>query len=146
MCFDVNLEDGLTGETCSPGVISSGGLGPCIAIGIYDTRRKYGYMIHEANMAFNSELSAFLTNVLSKSNKEDLSVYIAGGEINNVASKNDNKHVRECRNHVKTELLKLFDKKQIKINWNNSSDAIELILETENGKFFIEHTEMDYDS
>ncbi len=144
MCFDVSLEDGKIGETCSPCVIQSGGLGPCIAIGIYDKKQKIGYMMHESNADINQEVPGFINYVLNKSKKRNLKVYVAGGEINNRASADENRDVNSSRNYVKSELEKAFEKNQITYEWNNSTDAIELILETESGQFIIERTKMPY--
>ncbi len=147
MCFDVNLEDRKIGETSSPGVISSGGLGPCIAIGVYDKKRKRGYMMHESNANENEEVPLFLDYVLKKSKKENLAIYVAGGGLNPLEDPNDpeniNESIFESRNYVKAELEARFEMDHITIDWNYSLNTIELILDTSNGDFLVEFSEHD---
>ena len=130
------------GEISSPGLISSGGLGPCIAIAIYDSARKQGYMMHESNAHVNNKLPDFLDLVLTKSKIENLIVRVAGGEIdaNEDPNSEENLYTKEARDYVKEELEKRFASNQIKLQWNNSFDAVELFLDTRNGHFYVELT------
>ncbi len=42
-----------TGEVSFPDILTSGGLFPCIAIGIYDKQLKKAYLMHESNAHVN---------------------------------------------------------------------------------------------
>lgn len=135
---DITLEQCQSGSVVYPYQIRSGGLGPCIAIGIYDKKKRRGYMIHESNASHNQEVPTFIENVLKKSKKDNLTVYVAGGEISNLDEPEDKEYTQGCRDYVKEELDRIFDINQIIYNWNNTPNIIELILSTEDGKFHIE--------
>ncbi|MES1222441.1 MAG: hypothetical protein ABUT20_43505, partial [Bacteroidota bacterium] len=67
----------------SPGKINSGGYGPCIVIGIYDSRKKIAYMFHDDDGIMGSEdtLGKFLNCVLNNSKKENLRIEVSGGYL-----------------------------------------------------------------
>ncbi|HKK61193.1 MAG TPA: hypothetical protein VJ951_01455 [Bacteroidales bacterium] len=81
MCYDVTLGQGEIGETDSPGVLFSGAMGPCIAIGIYDPNNRKGYMMHESNAHVNLDVPNFLENVMKETIIDDLINWVAGGGI-----------------------------------------------------------------
>jgi hypothetical protein len=140
---DISLDMGESGETCSPFTLSSGGLGPCIAIAAYDSRRKYGYMVHEPSAHGSSKVNEFLTDILQGSERKDLKIFVAGGGISPGASRDEREFVQQDRDFISNALTALFDRRQIHFEWNESDDTVELVLDTSNGKHYI--TAIPYD-
>lgn len=142
MCYDITLEQGQSDDTCSPGVISSGAMGPCIAIGIFDALEQRGYMIHESNAHVNTTIPGFLDNVLNNTENDNLVVCVAGGGIDPLEDPDDefniNDDIQASRDYVIGELEIKFRDDQIEYHWNNGNGYIELHLNTGTGEFEIE--------
>lgn len=140
---DKTLNQGEYGKVKSPEVIASGGLGPCIAIGIYDKKRKCGYMIHADNAHYNKVVTDLLNRILVKSKLNNLTIYVAGGGAN--SNDDDYASVMESRDYVTEELRSRFNSDQITIEWNKHNDTHELFLDTSNGKFYNENSNEEDD-
>jgi chemotaxis receptor (MCP) glutamine deamidase CheD len=133
---DKELEMDESGRVNYPNVISSGGLGPCIAVGIYDKKSRSGYMMHKAGADNDKDLEVFLRDTLKSTTKEDLKVWVCGGVID--VDDGDEADVQSARNHVINLIEEYFEKEQVSINWAKPRTITELILNTETGKFTIE--------
>lgn len=147
---NLRLKDGKSGKSKSPGIIYSGNMGPCISIGIYDKNMKIGHMIHKSNADNSDEVVNFLDETLKTSNLKDLDVCVAGGGIDSNEDEDDplniNDDIQSSRDYVEGEILKRFEKLQVKFKWNDSSKGVELILDTSTGQFTLEYDdEQDHD-
>lgn len=133
----------------SPDSLRSGGLGICIAIGVYDPQTSSGHMIH--HFAFSNyfgELALFIHRLLQ--NYGDLSrlhvVAVGGarqtvgrydeglGEINDIDL---NPQVLGSRSVVEDTIITYFANAEVYIEWTPLDGCRELYLETESGTFSI---------
>lgn len=133
---DKELEIDESGRVNYPNVISSGGLGPCIAVGIYDKKSRSGYMMHKAGADNDNDLEIFIQDTLKSTTKEDLEVWVCGGVID--VDDEDELDVTHARTFVSNLIEKYFKKEQVTLKWAKSRTSSELILNTETGKFTIE--------
>jgi len=141
MYADVTLNQGESSQVSSPEVIASGGLGPCIAIGIFDSGKKIGYMIHEANALHDGNIPAFLDTILEKSKSKNLILYaIGGGMIPKTMDgwEYTNEEIFAARAYAQREIEKRFDPNNVTIEWNDSMSTVELYLDAGAGEFNIE--------
>ncbi len=67
-------------STCHPNSLISEGIGPCIAIGIYDRLNRKGYLIHEPD-PLSEKMTRFINMVLRQSILANLIVKVTGGSI-----------------------------------------------------------------
>lgn len=143
--FDVTLEIYQEGKVEYPGIISSGNMGPCISIGIYDTKNKNGYMRHQPNCDHDDGMENFIKNTLKEVPKSNAKVYICGGSY----SKNDEhsilKNTRNSRKHIEYLASIYLDKKRLIIKWGKRNSFTELILNTSTGKFEVEILDEEID-
>ena len=117
-------------------VLQSGGLGPCIAIGIYDYQKKCGHMMHEANWHVDANLDERIEEILKQvGDKKKLEIYVLGNSRDTDDDNEMQEFVLENRKYVRCILLKIFQKKQIKFNWLTDDTVGDLILDTGTGKF-----------
>ncbi len=129
--YDITIGTGEAGKAENPQIISSGGMGPCISIGIYDPITKRGYMRHQNSPDNDSEMEDFIIKTLTECfNANILDVYVAGGAEGKFAE-----GVLDSRIYVEELLLKYFDKDQIKTKWSKYDTTTELILNCKTGKF-----------
>lgn len=123
-----------------PDILSSGEMGPCITVAIYDTIRKCGYMSHQPGAEHNNNLENFITDTLSICEKGDVTVFVCGGTIDKGDEWVTPESVKNSRAYVKKLVFSHFDKKQVQISWGHAGTSSELILNTLNGEFSIERT------
>ena len=118
-----------------PNILCTSGLGPCIAIGFYDTKNRVAFMTHQ--LGYGNYLIATLDDIRKVS--DDLSKLRVAATGNSLV--HDNKEDREQelmhRRDVTEILLQHFDKKQIKTRWTKDYMLGYLVIDTKTGKFII---------
>lgn len=66
MDADITLEQTQNGEVSGEEVICSGGMFPCIAIAVYNSKHKKVYMIHESNQVAGGGLTQMMIDEASQ--------------------------------------------------------------------------------
>ena len=137
-----------TRRVSSPDALKSGGVGPCIAIAVYDPLTQSGYMMHEASF-----ILADLGDTLRKIERDygglkRLKVCAFGsgipssllpGTLPDLADR-----ILEIRAFVEATLREYFDESQIKTRWLEKGWVGELFLHTSSGQFYCyEHVNDD---
>ncbi len=140
MTYGIQINMFEVGYAKSPEIICSNGMGPCIAVGIYDPIQKAGSMIHQPSPNHSNDMEEFIINSLKRYNKDLVKVYACGGAILTGESDVDIDNTNEARLHVEDLLNKYFSTSQFIIRWSNIDVTSELFLDTSNGKFEIEYT------
>ncbi|MBR9692270.1 hypothetical protein GOV06_05805 [Candidatus Woesearchaeota archaeon] len=120
-------------KASNPDILKSGGLGPCIAIGVYDPNTKTGYMVHIPGMS-DENLSKFLEVVKNDyPNLDDLIVEAFGAGMDDCEDKEYHEYLKLDRKYVEKKLSKLF--KNLVCDWLPNNCVGELILDTHTGEF-----------
>ena len=125
----------------SPDVLRSGGLGPCIAIGVYDPLTKAGYMAHHQCFS-EADLASF--NRWVQSDCEDLArlhvVAVGAGYADD--EEPDIQYITTAsRALVESTIKTFYAGAQIFIEWTPDDKTNELILNTLTGTFGLYITE-----
>jgi len=126
------------GRAASPDILFSGGLGPCVAIAVYNPHIKTGYMMHEPNLGIRrNSLKEFISAIKRETtNMLELKVCATGsspfydGEGLLIDCK-------ESRRIAEDTIRKEFQKKNVRIEWTPQNFSSALSLYTETGKFEI---------
>ena len=126
-----------TGEDDFPNTLRSGGLFPCIAVGIFDRLSHHAYLIHEPNAAIDKNLPGFCRNVLGKSRKENLKVWVTGAAI--FEDDEESTYVLGNRTYAETIMSEYFEDDQLFIQWLPNNTYGELTNNTTSGEFTIIH-------
>jgi hypothetical protein len=127
------------------GIIRTGGMGPCIGIGILNNTNKECLLIHEPNAHVNFDIEGHIINFISRQTPENFTVYITGGAIDGNDLDDDfgiNEGVELSREYVQGIIESIFPINTITINWNKTSDIAELIYDSRLGTFEVEHTNL----
>ena len=122
----------------SPDLIRSGGLGPCIAVGIYDYFSKSGYMMHEVDYScidFGSKIEMLKRDYGSLNN---LKVFAAGNSIFSLDKLEQKDLELSSRYFVEEMLVKYFPVGNIEFNWLDDDVVGELFLDTKTGIFSLD--------
>lgn len=136
MEYDVTLEPFKSGMVQYPGVISSGGLGPCISVAIYDKINKIGYMRHDPSPGEDMEM--FISETIKKMEVTNAKVYIGGGSLKIDYYDEENINIKNDRKSVKRLVERYFSKKQIAERWAKIDCYLsELVLDASNGKCWL---------
>lgn len=127
-----------TGKIEYPKSMSSGIMGPCISVAIFDTKSKSGYMRHQPNADTDDDMENFIKETLKECSIENVKVCISGGAFD----KDDDEmvtpdSVMNSRDYVEELVLKYFDKKQVSVKWIDNDNASELVLYTSKPEFKI---------
>ncbi|HLD33456.1 MAG TPA: hypothetical protein VJB66_01935 [Candidatus Nanoarchaeia archaeon] len=114
-----------------PDVLTSGGLGPCIAVGaIYDT---IGYMSHSVDTEQVSyELDALLDVLRREANPRRTKIYIAGGGLDSEFPSLIQGILNSRR--ITLEKIAAAGFKPTKIQWGLGNSRQKLILDFKKGK------------
>lgn len=115
-------------------ILRSGGLGPCIALGAYNTSTKVGYMIHSVDLSLELnqlDLEFKENNV----NLSDLVLSVYGSSCLNCPSEENEDSLVKSRDKVTDWLKKHFSEGQYKIEWLEHHRCGELILYLPEGNF-----------
>lgn len=134
----MEIEQGQYGNVDFPDSIKSGGMGPCIAVGIYDKINEKGYMIHEANAHANRNMEEFLSLVHDNTKPRNLKIYVTGACFEKADDDNTIIQTKEARDYVESIIKKKFKGSKVKINWSINDSNTELELDTITGKFFVD--------
>jgi hypothetical protein len=134
------IEQQESGSATYPDILTSGGLWPCIAIGILDTKKRVAYMLHEPNASVDENIKPFLNQILSKHKKENLKVYVTGGRVLKEEDETQRRYVAEQKSYVEEILKQTFEYEQITFNWADNFFC-ELIIDTATGEFIVEETD-----
>jgi hypothetical protein len=119
---------------CNVDYISSGGLGPCIGIGILNKRKRTGYMLHYTDFKNEDKLETVLYKIIQHlEDKNSLKIYVTGSSFSE--SDDDAERCEENRNYVKSALLSTFKRRQIIFDWLKPNQVTELIMDVDNGIF-----------
>ena len=144
MQSDVQLSINEYKEVRSPQVISSGGLGPCIAVGVYHKSKKKGYMLHAARPSGSAITEQFLDLVVEQTkNSAALSVYICGSSVERIDGEDGVDEAFEDREFVEDTVRQKLNTENIEINWASKDSTAELFLDSKNGEFFFEELPND---
>jgi len=128
-----------------PDILASGGLGPCIAIGVYDLQSKSGYMMHDPQ--FEEEDLEERIKIIREDYKDlsRLSLFVAGNafsaglELGKAGFKGiPRERIYASRELVINFLKKYFKDSQMKVQWLPDNYTGELYLDTSTGKFTFE--------
>ena len=122
-----------------PDVISSGGLGPCIAVGFYNSKLKEGYMVHEPCFHDSKSLDRIINSIKSDgTNLNDLTVYATGNSISCYDDETQKKYNLADRVYVESVLKSFFSKSQLTIKWAKKDTTSELYLDTLKEQFLLQ--------
>jgi hypothetical protein len=111
------------------GTIYSGGLGPCIAIAVYNRRQKKAWMIHHPNMDSNQPLDTFFKKATQGTKIKNLTIFVTGCSIDGIESESD-RHCRLARQYTEEILAKWFTEEQVVISWSEPGALTEMIIDT----------------
>lgn len=116
-----------------PDILRSGGLGPCIAIGLYDSKTRSGYMMHEVDY---TDLDRKIREI-----KRDycdlrrLKIFVVGNSLDSLGSEEQREYEISKRPHIEQILKKYFQGSQLQIKWMHDNHCAELFLDTSTGIF-----------
>ena len=140
--FDVG--QGERKKACKGDILNSGGLGPCIAIVIYNPKSKCAIMMHEPNWETDNKLTEYLKEITEElGNKEDLKAFAMGNAIFSDDSEEQRKYILGNRDYVKEELLVFLKKENITTKWLDADYTAEMVFYTGSGKFEFDSYRMD---
>jgi len=113
------------------GIIMSGGLGPCIAVAVFNPKKKTVSMIHHPSMYPDTPLEIFLrTSTGGVRNKTGLEVYVVGCSIDNEYEDDMKANYVRSREYVEVVLPEWFHKNQLNIHWAKPNEGTELLIDT----------------
>ncbi len=139
----INSEDFEVGQnemkkSCG-GVLTSGGMNPCIAIAIYNPYNKCAYMIHDPSFVMSNNLNERIQKIIEDlGDQKRLIIQVAGNSTLSTEDDEPNNDILENRSYVEKSLQKFFKKSQIKIQWAEPDMSTVLTLNTETGKFDVD--------
>jgi len=131
-----------TKKALFPDILDSGGLGPCIAVAIYDPVTRSGYMAHSPSFDNDEILETLIQRVQEDyGDLSSLRILAFGGAIDTGIFLPDQiQGVKRCRVYVDDILKKHFSAPQIQIKWAANYMIASLILDTSKGRFITEET------
>jgi hypothetical protein len=132
---DINVDSLEMKKANYPDTLSSGGLGPCIAIGVFDPKTRSGYMMHEPHFR-----SVDLDGKINEIRKDygdltRLRVFATGNSLSSYESEGQRKFERSNRLYVEQTLRKYFRDSQLQIRWMPDDHNVVLFLDTSTGEF-----------
>ncbi|MBR9683217.1 hypothetical protein GOV03_01635 [Candidatus Woesearchaeota archaeon] len=130
-------------QATAPDTLTSGGLGPCIAVGAICG--KDGFMVHYLGYVTTpDELEQMLFD-LKEFNKSQLEIYVAGAGFNDDNSTEANDSIAESRKECLDVIAQAgFTENIKKIQWNKDDHSQELTLDLVTGKALYEEDPFDY--
>ena len=130
----------------SPNVARSGFLEPCIAIGLYSSKTKRAYMIHEITME-TADMTEQLRKIqeLEGGSLSDVKVVAAGNSTSQYNPEYRNGHYRQStlsnREYVEADLQKDLEargfKGEVEYFWLDEDENAELYIDAKTGEFKI---------
>ena len=135
----IEVEEGTFAEATEGDTINSGGAGPCILVGLYDTKQKRGYMAHIAFAIIEESLmNDFLNHINNSSKADDLKAFIAGGAFLTGDDEETKNNILENREIILQRLKGFVPMNKITVKWSDQDQGVELILKTTTGEFILE--------
>src|SRR5688572_14731737 len=115
-----------------PDEIRSGGLGPCIAVGVFHKSKKIGYMFHGAAPHQATLFNEFLEHVVheTKNSKANI-VWMCGASIEDQDEQEDLDDANEARDYVESTVRSTLKTNKIEVQWSDDNVTSELILKLE---------------
>jgi len=95
-------------------------------------------MAHIEGAHANSTVEEFLGALLEENEIGDLTVYITGGVHEDDIEPAIRAHTREDRRCVLKAVQEKLPGVKLRVNWGRPNATVELILDTETGKFRVE--------
>lgn len=135
---EVYVEMFLMEKEFYPNILNSGGLGPCVAIGIYNPNERSGYMIHHP-MPYKDNLNSFF-KVIKKDykNTSNLKIYVTGNSPSETDDLTQDEHY-SLRTLVEESIENNFESSKLRYDWTDDLNCItSLILDLEKEKFSVE--------
>ena len=121
-----------------PDILRSGGLGPCIAIGVYDPNTRSGYMMHEPHFQY-AKLDEKIQKILRDyKDASRLKIFVAGNSLSSHDDNTQRGFEMSNRPHVERCMKKYFQDSQVRIQWVPDDHCAELYLDTSTGKFTLD--------
>ena len=120
---NIDIKQGEFGVAEGGFTITTGVAGPCILVGIFDTKHRRAYLIHDDIAAHNGKLKEFFEKVRSESNPEDLIVKVRGGS--EPPSSVHFEMVEMNRKAVMSQIEGLLVSKKVDILWRKSCMGID---------------------
>ena len=127
----------------SPDILRSGGLGPCIAIGIYDSKTKSGYMMHGLDFQ-SDDLDGKIQEIKKDyGNLTELQIFAVGNSLDSFDNEEQREYEIINRPFVEQILRKYFQDSQLQIKWIHDDHCAELFLDTSTGEFELDIQSLD---
>jgi len=133
----IEIEMGIPRKAEYPDILYSGGVGPCITVGLWHPSQRVGYMIHDHDL--DTGLPALLTDVEREcKNLSDMQVCAVGASlyVDLPDTKEDMQEMlKGSKDFVEKTLADKFSK--IQFHWLEPGHEAELYLDTMMGKFLL---------
>lgn len=127
-----------SGKAHYPESISSGPLGPSIAIGIYDPVNRVAYLREQTCPDADNDMETFIQDALKEFPKKRARVVVTGGAYDvNDTQFITAEGVLSDRRFVEQLVEKYFEKRQVTIKWTEHNLCSELIVDTSKGRYQI---------
>lgn len=140
----IEVGQGEEKTACSDDILCSGGLGPCIAIVIYNPKSKCAVMMHEANWAVDNTLYERLERIIAElGNKKKLKVFAVGNAVFSDDSDEEKDYILDNRGYVIDELSHFFAHENITTKWLKEDNTAEMVFYTGSGKYEFDMRRMD---
>jgi hypothetical protein len=122
-------------KACKGDVLTSGGMGPCISIVIYNPKSKCAFMMHEPSWIMDGKLEKKLKDIIKQlGGAENLKAYAAGNSISSDEEEEQQNDTKENRGYVKEQFLKFFKEEDIWTQWSNDDSISEMTFYTATGE------------
>ena len=140
---DIKVEQFEMKKANFPDTLRSGGLGPCTAIGVYDSKTKSGYMMHEIDFQ-DADLDGKIQEI--KRDYGDLTgleIFVVGNSLDSFDDEEQREYEISKRPYVEQTLRKYFQDSQLQIRWILDDHCAELFLDTSTGEFKLDIQSLD---
>lgn len=135
----VELEIGVAGRAAYPDILYSGGIGPCITVGLWHPSQRAGYMIHDHSL--ESTLPALLSGLEKEGKKlSTMHACVVGASLYvdlPDTREEMQKLLQGNKDFVERTLGSKFPKKNLQFHWLEPHYEAELYLDTGLGKFLL---------
>lgn len=137
---EINVGMGELKKALYPDILCSGGLGPCIAVAVYDPVTRSGYMLHEHHPNIEAKIKEI------QKDYQDLSrvqVFVTGNSLFSDFDAEQTAFERSFRADVEKIISQYFNQRQTEIQWLADNLCGELYLYTSSGKFIVDSENLD---
>jgi hypothetical protein len=122
-----------------PDILKSGGLEPCIAIGLYDPETRSGYGYHYIPGSRYTELRKMIASARNVYHDlSGLAVFIGGNSLDSDEDADSLESSLAERLRIRKLLGRYFKDSQIQVRWLPNDSSGELFLDTMAGEFRFE--------